>query len=81
MTREESHRAPWQALVRTLTKLLDEAKIGSLVGLSLHGTEAGELRTSYVLRDGRRDVDLPGVRREVDETDFEDADTDVDRLP
>lgn len=78
MSRTESMRAPWQALVRTLETLLAEAKNGAMVGLSLHGYEGGELRTSYVLRDARRDVDrMPGVLVESDETDFDDADTDV----
>ena len=71
-------RASWGSLIRTLETLLSEAKNGALVGLSMHGTEGAELRTSYVLRDGRRDVDLPGQRREPDEGDFDDIPTDVD---
>lgn len=71
-------RASWASLIRTLETLLVEAKNGSLVGLSMHGQDGGELRTSYILRDERRDVDLPGVRQEPDEGSFEDEDTDVD---
>lgn len=72
-------RAPWASLVRTLEALLSEARNGSMVGLSVHGVEGGELRTSYVLRDARRDVDaMPGVRVEADESDFDDGPTDVD---
>lgn len=77
MTRTETHRASWPALVRTLEMLLAEAKNGTLAGLSMHGHEEGELRTSYILRDSRRDVELPGVRQELDESDFDEADTDV----
>ncbi len=62
--------------MRTLENLLIEAKSGAITGLSIHGTEDGELRTTFVLRDARRDVDMPGVRVEDDE--FDDRDTDVD---
>ena len=67
-------RAPWPALVRTLEKLLEEAKAGSMTGISMHGYEGGDLRISLVLKDPRRDVDLPGQQSEMDEDWDEDTD-------
>ena len=45
---------------------------------SVSAPEGNETRISFVLWDERRDVELPGIYSEQDETDFDVSDTDVD---
>ncbi len=50
-----------------------------LTGVSFHWIRGGRWRGSVDSADKRRDLDdMPGIRTEADEADFDESDTDVD---
>jgi hypothetical protein len=65
-----------ESFQRLLERVAEERP--NLAGVSIEWSEGCGWRVALVGKDARRDIDLPGVRQESDESDFDDADTDVE---
>jgi len=81
VTRTEVYRVSRQARAKALRQLADADEAGLIDEYSIHAPSDRGARFSFTLADGRRDLDLAGVRQEPDEYDFDDGPTDVDHSP
>lgn len=59
-----------------LERLLEQRE--HVGGVSVNWVSGADWRVAARSKDDRRDLDLPGIRSELDETDFDVSDTDVD---